>query len=1096
MKSSLLTDQCLRRPVTTSMVFALLLALGVASLLRIPLETFPELEIPRMTITGTWFEASPEAVEAFVTSPLEAEASTLKGIEEVSSTSQRGSARIDLEFAPGTDMDFARLELNEKISRLRDFMPPSIGVNVIPYVPPDMQEENLLQYTFTGPQSVNELQRYAEDLIQRPLSVVSGIGGVGVYGGERRQIRAVLDQSKAEALGIDHMVVAANLQQIESIVETVGLVKQGTYQYNLVVREDFDDLSTLRDAIVARRSNRYIRLGEIARIVDGYAEPRGYQRLNGRARVAIYVSAVAGSNIIDVAERAKARIEEIRLALPAGTRLIEENDNSETIRNELEGLEFRSVLIIFLIFSVLLVFLRGIANPLIILSSIATSVLLTISLFYFLGASLNMMTLAGLALGFGMMVDNSIVVLDNIHRHRERGSGRLAAASIGTARVLLPILAGTATTIIVFLPFLYLQGELRVVYVPFALAVVVSLACSLLVSFTLIPSLAARVLGPTAAMTRTGRESGADGEADTTVTQEDDPWALGELEKEEEAGVTAGGAETAEHTLAVGDNIYQKILRWMLAGKLWGIPSWVFVIVILLGSLYGSYTLFDKYVTKGRIWRSYGPSREFLSVSMRAPTGSDLEVMEDLVDRFEAKLLPLYQTGQIEDFETSISAQYAGIRISFPDDIVRQGMPYLVKDQLSVFAGLLAGGMQISVTGFGDYFSAGSIGSFSYSDRITLLGYNYLRVKELAEELAERLKRNPRIRDVDTNYGSFSRIAEKQIVLRFDRQKLATHGLTASDMIYFVRRYVRTTAGGRVTYGGEEVDFQVKVEGYDDRDVIELMNATVMTRGGGRVRMRDLGELTVERVMGRIDREDQQYTRTVGYEFRGPYKMGERVREQIMVETILPNGYEFDERDRIWQTEEEKQQLLLVLGFAVLLVYMLTAALFESFFHPLTIIFTVPLALIGIFLGYFFFDKGFDRSAYVGVILMGGIVVNNSIILVDHINSLRRFLPRRDAVVRAARERARPILMTTFTTVIGLLPLIIGAREGQDQWYTLAFTICVALPVATFFTLTIIPLVYELMDTLQTWFRRGVGTLALAMQGEEVYSKSKDIHSR
>jgi HAE1 family hydrophobic/amphiphilic exporter-1 len=165
---------------------------------------------------------------------------------------------------------------------------------------------------------------------------------------------------------------------------------------------------------------------------------------------------------------------------------------------------------------------------------------------------------------------------------------------------------------------------------------------------------------------------------------------------------------------------------------------------------------------------------------------------------------------------------------------------------------------------------------------------------------------------------------------------------------------------------------------------------------------------------------------------------------------------------------------------------MLTAALFESFFHPFTIILTVPLALIGVFLGYWFFDKGFDRSAYVGVILMGGIVVNNSIILVDHINSLRRFLPRRDAVVRAARERARPILMTTFTTVIGLLPLIIAAEEGQDQWYTLAFTICISLPVATFFTLTIIPLVYEIMDGLQTHFRRLVGAIALAVQRDEL----------
>jgi len=396
------------------------------------------------------------------------------------------------------------------------------------------------------------------------------------------------------------------------------------------------------------------------------------------------------------------------------------------------------------------------------------------------------------------------------------------------------------------------------------------------------------------------------------------------------------------------------------------------------------------------------------------------------------------------------------------------------------------GGVRISISGFGDYYSTGGFSSTSYSSRITILGYNYLRVKELAEELGRRLLRNARIRDIDTNLASFfGRGREKQIVLRFDRERLAEYGLTSTQMVTFVQRYMSANTGGRITYRGEEVDFLVKVAGYEDRDITELMNTQVNVPGGMRVRLSDLGEMSVEPVMGTINRQDQQYSRTVGYEFRGPFRMGEQVREQIMDAMILPNGYEFDETERIWQSEEEKQQLTLVLIFAVLLVYMLTAALYESFFHPFTIILTVPLALIGVFLGYFLFDKGFDQSAYVGVILMGGIVVNNTIILVDHINHLRGFLPRRDAVVRAARERARPILMTTFTTVIGLLPLLVGAHEGQDMWYTLAFTICVALPVATFFTLTIIPLVYELMDTLQTRFRRGMGGLVLTVRSPE-----------
>ncbi len=325
MKSSVLTDTCLKRPVTTSMIFLALIVIGVGSLLRIPLETYPSLNIPKMNIIATWPDTSPEAIEAFVTSPLEAEASTLRGIEKVTSTSDRGYSRISLEFAPDTDMDFTRLELNEKISRLRADMPSQVRVNVSQYVPPAIQRQTdfLLRYTLAGVFNVNELQRLGEELIERPLMTVPGIADVMIAGGELRQLSVVLDDNKVESLGINTQQVRSQLQQIRNIVTTVGTVHEGTDQFNLVVRDNFDDLDTLREVIVARRGERYIRLGEIARIVDGYAKPRGYQRLNGRSRVSITVNTVAGSNIIDVAERAKLMIEEIRDSLPPGIELIE-----------------------------------------------------------------------------------------------------------------------------------------------------------------------------------------------------------------------------------------------------------------------------------------------------------------------------------------------------------------------------------------------------------------------------------------------------------------------------------------------------------------------------------------------------------------------------------------------------------------------------------------------------------------------------------------------------------------------------------------------------------------------------------------------------
>lgn len=1065
MKRNRLTDICLQRPVTTAMVFAALLALGAASVLRIPLETYPELNYPQLNVNGSWQGASPEAMEAFITAPLEAEGNTLKGIEEVTSRSRQSQSTVTLKFAPDADMDFVQLELNEKISRLREQLPASARVSVSQYVPQDVRQEFLLAYTFTGPYDVNRLREYADEYIRRPLAVVDGIAGVTVSGGEERQLQVILDEEKAEALRISQTEVAAWLRRLDNVVETVGTVTRGAYKYNLVVREDLGDLESLRNTIVASRGSRFIRLGEIGQVVDGYAEPRVYERLNGQDRVAIRVNAVAGSNIIDVAERAVARIDELRENLPPGIRLIQEQDNSEQIRKELEDLELRSGIIILLIFIVLLLFLRGIANPVIILSSIATSVLLTITIFYFLGGSLNMMSLAGLAMGFGMMVDNSIVVLDNIHRHRERGSGRLAAASIGTSEMVMPILAGTGTTIIVFIPFLYLQGELQALYVPFALAVATSLACSLLVSFTLIPSLAARALPKV--------WEGASSY---------DPWALGELEKEEEEGLRGERIQAgeAEHTLGLVDRYYRRFLHWILGS--WYRKLGAVVVVLFVGLL--SYHYFDKYVTKGRIWRWGGSQEETLRIGVSAPTGSDLEVMSDIIAHFEEKLHPLYETGQVASYETFVSSENANIIVRFPEEVIRQGLPYLVKDQMTVLAGWM-GGVRSYISGFGDAFSAGGFGTGSvYSSRVTLLGYNYLELKRLAEEMARRATRHPRIREVDTNMSSFyGRGREKQLVLRFDRERMAGYGLNTSIAVSLVTQYIYSEGSGNVMFRGDEVAFLVKTEGYNDRQITDLMNILLPTPTGGRVRLSEVAVLDIEDVMSSIERKDQQYSRTVAWEFRGPYKMGENAKDEIKEAMVLPNGYEFDESERLFQTEEERKQLLLVLLLAVLLVYMLTSALYESFLHPFTVIFTVPLALIGVFAGYFLFDKGFDQTAYVGVILMGGIVVNNAIILVDHINSLRRWLSRREAVVRAARERARPIIMTTVTTFIGLLPLIVWADTTSDLWYTLAFTICVALPVATFFTLTFIPLVYEVVDTVQLWIRRGIGSLALSARG-------------
>ena len=1058
MRTSGLTDLCLRRPVSTGMVFAALAAVGVASALRIPLETYPELNYPRVTLSASWPGASPEAMETFISVRLESEAATLEGVREISSTSQRGSATVDLGFSPQARMDFVQLELAEKMARLRDELPATARVSASPWVPPDLREESLLTYTLTGPHDVNTLRRIAEAQVQPSLSRVEDVSVVQVSGGERRQLHVLLDEAKAEALGITHEEVAGWLGRMGAVVRTVGTVTHGASRYDLVFRGEPGDAGALGERVVARRGSRLIRFGEIGQVVDGYAEPTGYERLNGRDRVAIRVAAASGVNIIEVAEHVRDRAEEVRAELPPGVTLIQEEDRSEQMRGELEDLEFRSGLIVLLIFGVLLVFLRGIGNPLIILSSIFLSVLLTITVFHALGASLNMMTLAGLAMGFGMMVDNSIVVLENIHRHRHLGSGRLAAASLGTSEVILPILAGTGTTIIVFIPFLYLQGELRVIYVPFALAVATSLVCSFLVSFTLIPSLAARAL-PDDSAAAPGR------------TLPDD--------------FAFGAARALPAPPRSGPGLLPWIIEGYRRGLGWILEPWWHKVMVVAGVLvlgFLSWRGFDRHVARLSLWRSAEEVQQALRVRVDAPRGWDLQAMDGLVRQFEALVRPLYVNGQVESYEASVTAESASLLVGFRPEALREPSPYHLREQVDELAAW-TGGASISVSGLGDALGFVGYGGGVSSARLTILGYNYETLKAMAEDIGQRAERHPRVSNVGIEGSLGSRGPEKQVVLAFDAARLAGYGLSMQSAVSFLQQYVSAGGGGSVLVGGEQLAFRVESAGQRGVQVVDLMDLTIPTPSGGGARLSEVATLETRDVMASITRRDQQYSRRVSWSFQGSPEMAQSVEDGVKAATLLPAGYEFERPFQGYDLSFwERRQLELLLLLAVVFVYMLTAALYESLFQPLTVILTVPLALVGVFAGYTMFNRVFDEAAYVGLILVGGIVVNNSIILVDHIQGLRGRYPRRDAVVRAALERSRPILMTMFTTVIGLLPLVLWSDSGEGLWSRIAFTLCVALPVATFFTLTVIPLAYEVVDTLQGFIRRGIGALAVEME--------------
>jgi HAE1 family hydrophobic/amphiphilic exporter-1 len=1031
----------IRRPVAVSMAYLSIALLGVAAWRNIPIELLPDAQLPQLTVQAFWRGASPETMEAFVTAPLEAAIQQVRGVENIESVSdeQRGAARaaVTIEFDRNTDMDFARLDLSERLGALDDVLPEGVtGPTVQPYVPEEFREQQrpFLRYTLTGPYTLEALRAHAEEVIHPEVLQVDGVAGVEVSGGRDRVIDIRLDEAKAQALRLSAQQVWSRINELEFVTEA-GAVETDGLLRTVAIRDRTGSADEIRSAMLIADGQRLVRVSDVATVHDTYEEPTSHYRIDGQPAVTLEVHKEVGVNTVAVADRVKARLAAIENLHPAGVRLLLDDDESEAIKTQLTDLRFRALVAAGVIFLVLLLFLRSFRSAGIVFATIAFSILIALNVIYFGGLTLNVLTLMGLAMGFGLIVDNAIVVLENIYRklQRQRGAAEVAgaaeAAEAGAKQVVLPILAATLTTVIVFIPFVYLQGELRVFYVPLAIVVGIALTASLFVAFTFIPALAAKVLRGGA-----GR------------------WTLGSGR----SGRLASAQRPAP-SVPIYVRFYSAVLGFTLR------HPW-FTVALAAGTLYGSWRLFDQYVTRGVLWRSWWGQETYIQIIIRLPRGEDLARTDELTSYFEGKLGAL---PEVERFVTNVQSQYATIRVTFPDSLENTWIPPAIKDQLYAYS-LLFGGADVRAYGFGPSFYGGGGGAPNYS--IKILGFNYETVRVIAEDLGRKLERFSRIREVDVNSagGWYTRDKATEFALRLDRARLALHGLSARDAVYQVQSAVAGGSRlGRIRVDGEEVLVDVKLEENEDLDVLALESLLLQTPSGNAVRLSDVATASEREVLSRIVRENQQYQRFVSYEFRGPTKLGDRVRDAVIASTQLPEGYEIEGR-QTWEWDRGEQKAIWgVLAFSLALVFMVTAALFESLRQPLVVLLTVPMALVGVFLMFFYTNASFTREAYIGVIMMGGIVVNNAILLVDHVNHLRRNegVLFRDAIVHGTLDRVRPILMTSFTTIFGLLPLVLFSEYADANiWNALGYALIGGLATSTFFVLTVTPAVYLLFE--------------------------------
>ena len=1011
----------IRRPITVYMITSVAILLGAISFWELPVDLMPDIEFPTITVSTEYPGVAPEEMETLITRPIERAVSSAPGVEEIESTSSEGQSRVQVRFEWGTNLDEAANEVRTRVDRLRPVLPEdSEPPNLFKF---DVSQFPILFMAVSSDRDPKDLRQLIEDQILYRLERVPGVAAAEIRGGLRREIHVDLSLEKLRGYNLSIRNVVEVLRR-ENLNEPVGPIVEGNYELLLRTQGEFKDVSQIENVVLSTREGVPVYLKDVARVDDAHEEVRDMVRVNGKPGMRLSIRKQSGSNTVTVSNAVKAELERINRDYP-DLAVIPIMDQSEFIERSIDNVRGSAILGSILAILVLLVFLRNIRSTIIIALSIPVAVVATFGLMYFYDFTLNTMSFGGLALGVGMLVDNAIVVLENIFRHRELGRSRIEAAVEGTSEVSSAIVSSSLTTIAVFVPMVFLAGMSGIMFRQLAYVIAFSLFSSLLVALTIVPVLCSKYL----------------------EVSEPDRTRHPVLQK-----VVHRSGEFL-HWLDVE---YQKIIHWALDNRrrvAYGTGA------LLLGST----LLFPL------IGFELMPETDESEVRVRIelPPGTRIETTSVLAEEIEAMVLR--DVPETEHVLTEVGGggwrgsqtHRADIRLQLvarsERDRSTQEIADALRPKLMDRPGMRAfaragGGMWLMRMGRGG------------EDRVSveIRGHDTQVADALAQQIKDVVEIIPGVTDAQVD----DREGMPEMLVRVDREKAATMGLNVSDLA----DALRTTVGGRVAsmfrQGGNEYNILVRLQDEDRREIASVEQIPLYTAIGAVGQTVPVSSLVrMERREGpvEIERKDQERVVTVRA------NIAHRDLGSIMgdIDASLRNRTLPRDFSLLYGGEYEEQQeafrgLLFCFVLAVILVYMVMAAQFESLRDPLVILFSIPVAGIGVVLMLFLTGTTFNIQAFIGVIMLAGIVVNNAIVLVDYTNLLRRRdgLPLRQAVEAAGRRRLRPILMTTLTTVLAMIPMALGLGEGGEVQAPMARVVIGGLAVSTLITLILIPTLY------------------------------------
>lgn len=1020
-----------KKPITNLMIFSAIIIIAFYSLTRLGIDLMPEIEPPAITVISTYPGASPEDVEIRVTEPLENQLGTTPGLDKLTSRSVDGASLITLKFKWGTNLDEASNDIRDRIELAKRFLPD---------IPDEMENPFIFKFNtanipilfigVTADQTYPDLYDLIDQRVGDSLRQLGGVGTVQIMGGLKRQINIWINKERLEGYGFSILDIN-NVLKRENVTQPLGSLKSGLTDYLLRLPGEFGSPEEINSIILGRRDGKIVHLKDVARVEDGFREITLNVRINRQRSLMMMIQKQTGTNTVEVAQKVKDRLAQLEKTLPADVRVYTIFDTSKDIINSLESLKSSLWIGIILVVLVVWFFLRQLAGSLIIALTIPFSLLIAFIYLFLSGKTINVISLSSLAIACGMVVDNAIVVVDNAYRHLERGQRLQEAAIFGTSEMFLAVSASTLTTVVVFLPMLFIPGVVGIMFGELAMIVVVTLIASLFTAVTFSPMLCSKFLS------KPGQKK----------------------------GIFSGVYDISEKWFKSWENGYSKMLAWCLGHK-------KFVLAIFTAAF-----IFSLFLLKF-VGNEFIPEEDTgdMRITVELPLGTRLEETDKVAKRIEdifekevpEKRVFFARSGQTTEgagrlFEGASGSHVAigGVKL-VPKTQRKRSVAEVgqaVRKKIYEIPGVIKADVST-----GNPIDRMITGMGGKDIQLEIIGHSFESTGAFAEKIQALMEKIPGIVDV-----SISRELDlPELKVEVDREKATALGLNMSDIASSMKTFIGGTTAARYRERGETYDIYVRLEEGGRTKVEDLENLAITVPGSGSlIRLSNVAK--VYEVRGPVQIERQNRERVLRVECNVYRRSAGKVIEDIKKELariVVPSDIMINFGGAAEEQTKAFRDLGALLLLGIILVYMVMAAQFESLLDPFIVMFAVPFTFTGVILGFLVTGTTLNVLSFLGIVMLMGIVVNNAIVLVSYIAILRaRGYTMLDAVTQGGKDRLRAVLMTTITTLAGLLPLALSRGEGSESWQPLGITMVSGLTVSTLITMLFVPTLYALFES-------------------------------